>query len=114
MFRHSVFRKQLLIKLQDLQRSVQYLGQGHGFPKYRPPREGLEAFYALRTVQPAVRTSHLRTSYPLGWRTEKDALSLYEEMKPVMVTLRMLGVLPYSVTSTGNITHTDLPPNYKQ
>jgi hypothetical protein len=43
------------------------------------------------------------TSYPSGWKEEK-ALTLYEEMKPVMITLKLLGVLPYSVTSTGNST----------
>jgi hypothetical protein len=76
---------------------MESLVQGRGFPKYRPPGQATGVFYVLPDVPPAVRTT--RRS---GWTAERDALTLYEEMKPVMIVLRILGVLPYGVTSTGN------------
>jgi hypothetical protein len=86
----------VLIKLHKFQRTMEYLSQGYGFPKYRPPMQTTEMFYVLQYVPPAVRTTHHTRP------SEQDALTLYEEMRPVMITLRILGVLPYSVTSTGN------------
>jgi hypothetical protein len=99
---------------------MEFLDEGPGFPKYRPPGEATDAFYVLQNLPPVLRTTRHRTSCPSGWKAERDALTLYEEMKPVMILLRILGVFPYSVTSTGNskdtnrITETNLTPNYKQ
>jgi hypothetical protein len=96
---------------------MEYLDRRRCFPNYRPPGRATEAFYALQNVPWAVRTTRHRTSCVSRWRVERDALTLYEEMKPVMIVLRILGVLPYGVTSTGNskntnrITETNLTPN---
>jgi hypothetical protein len=98
---------------------MEYLDRGHDFPKYRPPRQTTEVFYVLQNVPPAVRTPSHTTSIPSEWKAKGDALTLYEEMRPVMITLRILGVLPYCVTSTGNskdtnrIIETNFTTNYK-
>jgi hypothetical protein len=34
---------------------------------------------------------------------KQKVLTFNEEMKPIMIILRIMGVLPYSTTSTGNI-----------
>ncbi|XP_023716993.2 gustatory and odorant receptor 24-like [Cryptotermes secundus] len=78
---------------------MEYPDQARGFPRYRPPGQTTEVFY----VPLAVRTPRHRASCPSEWKAENDALTLYEEMKPVMIVLRVLGVLPYGVTSTGDV-----------
>jgi hypothetical protein len=99
---------------------MEYLDQGRGFPKYRPPGQSTEVFYVSQNVPPTVRANRQGTSCLSGWKAERDALTLYEELKPVMIALRILGVLPYGVTSTGNSKDTNriigknLTPNYRQ
>jgi hypothetical protein len=65
-------------------------------PKYRPSSQAIKLFYSsLQSVQPTVRTLS-------AWQDNQQALTFCEEMKPVMIMLRIIGVLPYSTTSAGN------------
>jgi hypothetical protein len=77
--------------------------QAFDFDKYRHSRQATQVFfYALEHVPPTVRTIQQKWAYSSAWESKKDVPTFYGEIKPVMIILRILGVLPYSTTATGN------------
>ncbi|GFG31244.1 hypothetical protein Cfor_06772, partial [Coptotermes formosanus] len=78
--------------------------QAFDFDKYRHSRQATQVFfYALEHVPPTVRTIQQKWAYSSAWESKKDVPTFYGEIKPVMIILRILGVLPYSTTATGEV-----------
>lgn len=85
-----------VLELRSFQRTAKYPGRGYGTSEYRPSSQATKVFfYLLQNLQPAAMTTSV-------WEDKQEASTFYEEIKPVMILLRILGVLPYSTTSTGN------------
>jgi hypothetical protein len=81
---------------------MQYPGQEYHFDKYRPSRQARKLFYVLQNLPPDIRP----IQHSSAWEAKRDHLTFYGEIKTVMIILRMIGVLPYSTTSTGKINFT--------
>jgi hypothetical protein len=76
---------------------MQYPGQEYHFGKHRPARQGKKLFYVLQNLPPDIRPTRPSSA----WEAKRDDLTFYGEMKRFLIVLRIIGVLPYSTTSTG-------------
>ncbi|KDR19190.1 hypothetical protein L798_06244 [Zootermopsis nevadensis] len=86
-----------VLELRSFQRTAKYSGRGYGTSEHRPSSQATKVFsYLLQNLQPAAMTTS-------AWEDKQEASTFYEEIKPVMILLRILGVLPYSTTSTGAV-----------
>jgi hypothetical protein len=81
---------------------MEYSDQAYDFDNYRASRQAKQVFlYALENVPSAVRTTQHNWLYSSAWEGKRKFLTFHGQIKPVMIILRILGVLPYSTTATG-------------
>jgi hypothetical protein len=87
--------------MYTFERTMEYSNQTYDLDKYRPSRQPKQVFYVLGNGSSAVRITQHKGRYSSAWEGHGNFLTFYGEIKPVMIILRILGVLPYSVTATG-------------
>ena len=89
--------------LSVFQTAMDYSDQAHNFDKSRPSRKTAKVSYVLENLPPGIRPSQ----HSSAWQIKNEDRTFYGEIKRALFVLRILGVLPYSTTSTGksNFTH---------